>query len=216
MNTCNITIVDDHHLFRNGLKLLLNGIENFKVVNEAENGLELLKILLKEGIPDVILLDIEMPIMNGIEAAEKVLSLYPDAKIIVLSMYSDEEYYYKLINIGVKGFLLKNSNINDVETAIVSICNGGNYFSAELLLNTIKNIKKINKQPDIDSGLSEREIEILIDICKGFSNQEIANKLFISKRTVDKHRANIMEKTDSKNTANLIMYSIKNNIIQLP
>ena len=214
--TCKIIIVDDHHLFRNGLKLLLNGIENFKVISEAENGIELLEILSKNGIPDVILLDIEMPKMNGIETAEKVLELYPEAKIIVLSMYGDEEYYYKMINIGAKGFLLKNSNINDVESAIVSICNGGNYFSAELLLNTIKNIKKINKQAETDSVLSEREIEILIDICKGLSNQEIANKLFISKRTVDKHRANILEKTNSKNTANLIMYSIKNNIVEMP
>lgn len=216
MNNYKIIIVDDHHLFRNGLKLLLNGIENFKVINEAENGIELLEILSKDGIPDVILLDIEMPKMNGIETAEKVLELYPEAKIIVLSMYGDEEYYYKMINIGAKGFLLKNSNINDVESAIVCICKGGNYFSAELLLNTIKNIKKINKQPEVDSGLSEREIEILIDICKGLSNQEIADKLFISKRTVDKHRANIMEKTNAKNTANLIMYSIKNNIVEMP
>ena len=216
MNSCKIIIVDDHHLFRNGLKLLLNGIENFKVINEAENGIELLEILSKDGIPDVILLDIEMPKMNGIETAEKVLELYPEAKIIVLSMYGDEEYYYKMINIGAKGFMLKNSNINDVESAIETVCKGGNYFSAELLLNTIKNIKKINKQPENDCNLSEREIEILIDICKGLSNQEIADKLFISKRTVDKHRANIMEKTNSKNTANLIMFSIKNNIVEMP
>lgn len=216
-NRCKILLVDDHTLFRNGLKTLLNSVPDFEVSAEASNGLEMLEKLKKE-LPDIVLLDIEMPQMNGIQAAEEAFKLYPDLKIITLSMYGEEDYYFKMVSLGVKGFLLKNSEIDDVVTAINSVLEGGSFFSQELLVNLVSNLKST---PTDESGtnddnlLSDRELEILLHICKGESNNEIADALFISKRTVDKHRSNILAKTGCKNTANLVMYAIKNQLVEI-
>jgi DNA-binding NarL/FixJ family response regulator len=136
-------------------------------------------------------------------------------KVIALTMFDDYEYYYQMIEAGAKGFLLKNSEMDEVLRAIEEVAGGENYFSKELLLEIVQNmsdLKASQKKPD---NLSEREIEILHLICTGYSNQEIADRLFLSKRTVDKHRANILEKTGSKNTASMVMYAIKNKIIQI-
>ncbi|WP_302567504.1 response regulator transcription factor, partial [Alistipes indistinctus] len=193
---CKIVVVDDHTLFRNGLRTLLDGIEGFSVIGEASNGVELLELL--PGIePDVILLDIEMPKMNGIVTAEEALKRYPDLKIITLSMYGDEDYYFKMVSLGVKGFILKNSEIKEVAAAIETVVGGGSYFSQELLFNLVSNLKSTPSSVPEDSPeeLSQRESEILLHICRGESNSEIADSLFISKRTVDKHRSNILAKT---------------------
>ncbi len=206
-------IVDDHALFRHGLKLILNSQSDFKVVSEASNGIEFLRNI--EIVPvDVVLLDIAMPEMNGIEAAEIALKKFPDLKIIALSMYRDEDYYNKMLEKGVSGFLLKESGIDEVFTAIRSVIDGKSYFSQELLLNLIRNISNVTNKPKINN-LSERELEIVTLICQGLSNQEIAEKLFLGKRTVEKHRANILIKTDTKNTASLVMYAIRNGIVEI-
>lgn len=210
----NIMIVDDHALFRNGLKLLLNSFDNFKVVAEASNGLEFLETVNVLPI-DVVLLDIEMPEMDGIKAAQKALKEKPDLKIITLSMYGDEEYYYKMVEAGVVGFLLKDSDIDEVYAALVSVMDGKNYFSQDLLQNLIYTLKTTNDKV-VDTGdLSPREVEIISLVCKGMSNAEISEELFLSKRTVEKHRANILEKTNTRNTASLVMYAIKNRIVQV-
>jgi DNA-binding NarL/FixJ family response regulator len=214
MKVYKVVVVDDHTLFRNGLKLLLNSFEDMNLVAEAANGFDFIK-LLEQIIPDVVLMDIDMPVMDGIEATRKALELYPDLKIISLSMFGEEEYYYKMIEAGVKGFLLKNSEINDVRNAILAVGEGGNFFSQELLYNVVKNIRTTSIIEHKTAVLSGREKEILAQICKGLSNQEVADLLHISKRTVDKHRANLLEKTDSKNTANLVMYAIKNKLIEI-
>lgn len=209
-----IIIVDDHTLFRNGLKILLNNLKDYRVVAEASNGKEFLELL--ETIhPDLVLLDIEMPIMDGIEAAGIALQKHPGLKIITLSMYGEEDYYYQMVNAGVKGFVLKNSDIKEVKTALETVYEGGSYFSSELLENLVNNLKTIKKDKESHTELSERELEILVLICQGYSNQEIADQLFISKRTVDKHRANILEKSESKNTAQLVVYAIKNRLVEL-
>lgn len=214
MTKIKISIVDDHALFRNGLKLLLNSNPNMLVVSEMPNGKKFLENVDK-NIPDIVLMDINMPIMDGVEATEWINKDYPNIKVIALSMFGEEDYYYKMINAGVKGFLLKNSEINEVTDAIYQVQNGNNYFSQELLYNVIKNLKT-NKEIESETAkLSKRELQVLEEICKGLSNQEIADSLFISKRTVDKHRANLLSKTDSKNTANLIMYAIKNKLISI-
>lgn len=214
--TCDIVLVDDHTLFRNGLRTLLDGIDGFSVVAEASNGEELLDLLPSQH-PDVILLDIEMPRMNGIQTAEEALRRYPDLRIITLSMYGDEDYYFKMVSLGVKGFILKNSEIKEVVAAIETVVEGGSYFSQELLFTLVSNLKSTPTAVTDENSeeLSQRESEILLHICRGESNSEIADSLFISKRTVDKHRSNILAKTGCKNTANLVVYAIKNNLVEI-
>ena len=214
-NIRKIIIVDDHTLFRNGLKILLNSLDNYKVVGEAAEGEEFINLLEKQHDADLVLLDIDMPVMDGIEAARIALQKYPHLKIITLSMYGEEDYYYKMVDAGVKGFLLKNSDMNEVKNALETVYEGGNYFSSELLQTLVNSLRTNTKTKETRVDLSEREIEILILICQGFSNQEIADQLFISKRTVDKHRANILEKSQCKNTAQLVMYAIKNQLVEI-
>ncbi|MEE4116184.1 MAG: response regulator transcription factor [Marinilabiliaceae bacterium] len=213
MTKINIVLADDHQLFRNGLKILLDAIDEFEVVAEAGNGEEIIKIVRNCGC-DIILMDIDMPVMDGIDATRKSLELNPGIKVIALSMYGDEEYYYRMVDAGAKGFILKDSDISEVKEAILTVFNGGNYFSQELLYNVIQKIKTRETENRL-ANLSKREKEILYKICEGLSNQEIADTLFISKRTVDKHRANLLSKTNSKNTASLILYAIKNKIIEI-
>jgi DNA-binding NarL/FixJ family response regulator len=213
MDKIRIIIADDHQLFRNGLKILLNAFPEFEVVGEASNGEEFLKIL-KNTQADVALMDINMPEMDGIEATKKGLKLCSEINFIALSMYGEEEYYYKMVDAGAKGFLLKDSDISEVKEAILTVVKGGNYFSQELLYHVIQKIKHRENESK-SANLSKREKEILFKICEGLSNQEIAENLFISKRTVDKHRANLLGKTNSKNTASLILFAIKNKLIEI-
>lgn len=211
-----IYIVDDHKLFREGLKLLLSTQDFVSHIYEASNGEEFVENLSLVDC-DIVLMDIEMPGMNGIEATEAALRIKPNLKVIVLSMYGDEQYYYKMVDAGVKGFVVKNSGIEKVIAAIRAVAGGENYFSEELLVNILNNMRDNAKQePEMpDNEISERELEILYHVCLGLSNQEIADKLFISKRTVDKHRANLLSKTGCRNTAALVMYAIKNKIINV-
>jgi DNA-binding NarL/FixJ family response regulator len=213
MEKIRIIIADDHQLFRNGLKILLNSIPYFEVTGEASNGEEFLK-LLKTLPADIALMDINMPEMDGIEATRKSLKVCPDLRIIALSMYGEEEYYYKMVDAGAKGFLLKDSDISEVKEAILAVSKGGSYFSQELLYHVIQRIKH-REHESKTANLSKREKEILAKICEGLSNQEIADALFISKRTVDKHRANLLGKTNSKNTASLILFAIRNKLIEI-
>ncbi|MDR0983076.1 MAG: response regulator transcription factor [Culturomica sp.] len=212
----NIYLVDDHKLFREGLKLLLSVQDFVGNIYEASDGKEFIENLLLTDC-DVVLLDIEMSEMNGIEALEIALRQKPDLKVIVLSMYGDEQYYYKMIDLGAKGFMLKNSGIDSVVKAIKKVMEGESYFSEELLVNLLRNMRDVNKtsKPLPDMEISDREAEILMHVCMGESNQEIADRLFISKRTVDKHRANLLIKTGCRNTASLIMYAIKNNLVKV-
>lgn len=213
MDKIRIALADDHQLFRNGLKILLGGYSEFEVVAEASNGAELLKIM-EACHADVVLMDISMPEMDGAEATSILTREKPETSIIALSMYGEEEYYYRMVEAGAKGFILKDSDISAVHDAIVTVYGGGNYFSQELLYHVIRRIKN-REQEDKSSSLSRREKEILMKICEGLSNHEIANELFISKRTVDKHRANLLAKTGSKNTASLILYAIRNRLIEI-
>ncbi len=160
-------------------------------------------------------MDIEMPKINGIEATTRALELYPDMKIMALSMYGDEEYFQKMIDAGVCGFLLKNSEFSEVKKAIITASQGNNYFTEEILYKLVNRFKTKSPQPDPAVTLSDRELEVLLLICKGLSNQEIAEKLFISKRTVDHHRASLLTKTDTRNAASLVIYAIKHKMIEV-
>ena len=192
--------------------MILDSMPDFSVVGEASNGVEFLESY-KAADPDVILLDISMPEMDGIEAARIALSENPELKIITLSMYGEQEYYSKMLENGVRGFMLKDSDISEVKIAIRTVAEGGNYFSTELLRNIIFAKKK--SLLNGDEELSDREMEVLIEICRGLLNTEIAEKLCISKRTVEKHRSNLLLKTNSKNTAGLVIFAIKNHLIEI-
>jgi len=213
MEKIRIIIADDHQLFRNGLKMLLEASPEFEITGEASNGEEFLRIL-KNCPADIVLMDINMPEMDGIEATRKGIKLCPSIAVIALSMYGEEEYYYKMVDAGAKGFLLKDSDISEVKEAILTVRKGSSYFSQELLYHVIQKIKHRESESK-SANLSKREKEILFKICEGLSNQEIAETLFISKRTVDKHRANLLGKTNSKNTASLILFAIKNKLIEI-
>jgi DNA-binding NarL/FixJ family response regulator len=195
MKKPDIIIVDDHLIFRQGLKSLL-AIENVAaVIGEASNGKEFIE-LLSNLRPDLVLLDIDMPHMNGMEAAQKALKIMPDLKIIVFTMFGDEEYYYRMIDLGVKGFILKSSGINELEKAIREVMIGESYFSNELLRKIINNFgRKTPVKPIENIGLTSREMDVLRHICLGFTNEEMAQKLFISAKTVKSHRSKLLEKT---------------------
>ncbi|SFF35242.1 response regulator transcription factor [Sunxiuqinia elliptica] len=207
MKKWNIYLVDDHALFREGLRFLLQNMDGVSMIYEAENGAELLQGLEQYDV-NLILLDIEMPVMNGIETAERALKIRPDMKIIALSMYADDNYYASMIEAGADGFLLKNSSFSEVKRAIEEVMNGKNYFSLEILQAILNRLNRPKEQKEAQE-LTERENEVLFHICQGLSNTQIAEELGISKRTVDKHRENLLQKTQSKNTANLVIYAIK-------
>ena len=211
----NIIIVDDHLIFRQGLKSIIT-LENIaNVIGEASNGIDFIE-LLSDLKPDLVLMDIDMPRMNGLEATEKALEILPELKIIAFSMFSDEEYYYKMIDRGVKGFILKTSGINELETAIQNVMSGDTYFSNELLRKIINNFGRTNttKQSALEN-LTDREIEVLQLICLGLNTDQIAEKLFISPKTVKSHKSNLLEKTVCKNTPALILFAIKNKIVEI-
>ncbi len=209
-----VMIVDDHELFRKGLAMVINKLKYAHVVAEATNGKEFLNTF-EQHSPDVIFMDIKMPEINGIDATKMAMDRDPNLKIIALSMFGEEEYLQQMINAGVMGFLLKKSNIEDIDRAIQLVSEGKNCFSEELLCYfTQKYISpREPKQPKFT--LSKRELEVLQLIAQGLSNQEIADKLFISKRTVDGHKANMIIKTGSSNIVNLLVYAIKHKLIEI-
>ena len=210
-----IIIVDDHLIFRQGLKAMITGENIATISGEASNGVEFLK-LLAGNKPDLVLMDIDMPQMNGMIATQKAIELIPDLKIIALTMFGDEEYYSRMIELGVKGFILKSAGIAELERAISDVFKGKSYFSNELLQRIIQNFSKNNTQKiESNKNLSEREIEVLSYICKGLTTDEIAEILHLSPKTIKSHRANLLEKTACKNTPTLILYALKNKIIKL-
>lgn len=207
-----IILVDDHSLFRNGLRGLLERCAGCRVVGEAGSGEEFLAML--DGVEaDIVFMDFAMPGLDGAQTTERALARRPELRIITLSMFGEESYYSRMVEAGARGFLLKDSDIDDVIEAIRTVMAGGSYFSPALLSSLAVRMRTRSDVPD--EALSSREREILVAVCRGLSNQEIADELFISKRTVDKHRANILEKTGCKNTASLVVYAIRNGIVEL-
>jgi|WetSurMetagenome_2_1015567.scaffolds.fasta_scaffold537843_2 DNA-binding NarL/FixJ family response regulator len=211
-----IMIVDDHKIFRQGLRYVLERIPGINIIAEASNGKEFLNQL-NIYSPDIVLMDISMQLMNGIEATEKAIALHPDLKIIALSMFGDEYYYQQMITAGARGFIIKTSDQKELLQAIQSVAEGDNYFSQELLRQIIYNLNP-NMQ-GLNHGkkqeISQRELEVLEQVCHGLSNEEIADKLNISRRTVEGHKRKLLMKTDSKNTSKLIINAIKNKLVRL-
>ena len=212
-----IIIVDDHSLFREGIKLLIENENLGEVIAEAENGQAFLNLLASIK-PDLVIMDIEMPVMGGLEATKKALNIYPDLRILVLTMLNEKENYLGMINAGAMGFVLKTSGKQEFEKAICNIMNGESYFSNELLrriiLNTNSNSES-EKQELHSEILTSREKETLQLLCEGMAVSEIAEKLFLSIKTIEAHRSMLLKKTNSKNTINLVLYAIKNKIVKI-
>lgn len=214
-----VAVADDHALFRKGLIMLLDEMDFVEQIYEAADGRELLRILeLANPLPDVILLDLRMPVMDGVEAAEKIRELYPGMKIIVLTMQDDENFILYMIEKGISGYLLKNAEPDELEKALSVLRTRDYYFNeklADLVFRALHS--KGKKQPGIyyDSLFSERELEVLRLICEELTNAEIAEKLSLSKRTIDGHRAALFEKSGVKNTAGLVLYAVRNGIVKV-
>jgi len=212
-----VGIIDDHELFSNGLEKALDLAKGISVVLRANDGEELLKKLETiDKLPDVLLMDIEMEGMDGLEATKKVKKEYPDIKIIILTMHYEESYIIYLLKLGVDGYIFKNARQYELEKAILAVNEGENYFNNTVQKVTVEALqrKRISKPIIAADGnpLTDREKEVLIQICRGKTNVEIAKDLFLSKRTIDSHRLKLLKKTKSKNTAELIAYAVNNNI----
>lgn len=213
-----VGIVDDHLLFRRSMTLLINSFDGMQVVVDAENGKLFLNQLQHETV-DVVLLDIQMPVMDGYETCKQLLLSYPNVKILIVSQLTSRESIHKTMELGAHGYFTKNSDPNQLELALRSIHEEGYYFGQELgsvikeaMLWENKNpVEEVNRK-DL---FSERELQVIRMICKEMKSKEIAEKLFITIRTVESHRTHVMEKSNSKNFIGVILFALKNGILNI-
>jgi len=216
MASYSIILADDHVLVRQGLRRLLEGTDDLEVVGEANDGLELLQ-LLKHVTPQMVILDIFMPNLRGIEAITEIKTMQPDVKILILTMHRDKEYLYLALSAGAKGYLLKEDAARDLFSAIAEVRQGKTYISpyfSDTVVNDVVQIAKGNAKVIFAADpLTSREREVLKLIAEGKSSKEIANLLFISVFTVNNHRASIMEKLDLNKATDLVKYAIRKGYI---
>jgi DNA-binding NarL/FixJ family response regulator len=208
-----ILLADDHVMFRRGVRSLIQGMNNVEVVGEAGDGFELLR-LMKDIHPDLVIMDISMPNLRGLEATREIKILEPGVKVLILSMHKEREYLYHALTAGAEGYLLKEDADGELISAIETLRRGGTFISP-LLSNQMADIfvdkLRVGGEPRIapEEPLTIREREIVKLIAEGKSSKEIGEMLYISNRTVQHHRANIMRKLNLKKTADLVMYAIQ-------
>ena len=215
MGIIKVAIADDHKIFRKGVILSLRPFTNIKFVQEAENGDELLKGI-AQAEPDVVLMDLRMPVKDGIETTKVLSKLYPNIYIIVLSMYEDERFVYHLMENGANGYLLKNAEPQEIRRAIMDVYEKGYYlnnFVNRVLLKKSHARQKVVPSLNNEITLSDKEKDVLRYICMEFTAHEIAQKMEISPRTVEAIKDRLMERFGSKNTAGLVFFAVKNNLI---
>jgi DNA-binding NarL/FixJ family response regulator len=219
MEKIKLILVDDHTLVRDGLKLLVQNDKRVLVIGEASNYSELIKLLAIE-LPDIILMDISLPDLSGIEITRILTLKYPSINVIVLSMYINEEYILESIKAGAKGYLAKNTTKVELLKAIYNVFDNGEFFGEQITKIILKSYLTQIKNPpneidDISKKLTRREEEILNLLLNGASNKDIAEKLFISIRTVESHKNHLMNKLDVKSNIDLLKYAVKNKIIEI-
>jgi len=218
MKQINLAIADDHKIFRNGLKATLEDCPDFKLLIEASNGKELIGQLATR-MPDVVLMDIKMPEMDGMQTTAYMHQHFKQVKVLALSMHNEDKYIVDMMKAGASGYLLKNAEPEEIIEAIQTVYDKGFYFNEHLSVTLIKQLAGPGSYADgagqqqID--LNDREIEVLRLVCQEHSNQEIADKIFLSVRTVEGYRARLFEKTGSKNLVGLVIFAIKRGIISV-
>lgn len=210
--TVSILIADDHQMFIDGLKALLKREKNIQVIGEVSNGDEALEFIRKQQ-PDLLITDISMPGMSGVELTRKVKQNYPDIKVLVLSMYNDREIVSEILMSEAEGYILKNTGRQELMNAIHRITDNSTYYSNEVLNIMMTRLKKQKTIEKNTALLTPREIEIVKLIMEELSSEEIADKLFISKRTVDTHRKNIIQKTNTRTLVGLLKFAMENNLV---
>lgn len=214
----NLILAEDHNVVRNGIKMLLEMDKQINVVGEAVNGLEVLAFVNSGMEIDVVLADINMPEMDGITLISKLKEINPAIKILMLSMLDNEKYISEAFTGGASGYLLKSASADELIFAIKHVNGGGKYLSSELSLRLLdRQIQKAMMEYDVNDAhkaFSSREIDVLQLIAEGLTNTEMSERLFISKRTIEGHRQNLIEKTGSRNTASLIKFAVLNGILQ--
>ena len=210
MRKIRLLLADDHPLIREGFRSLLTKNEKFELVGIAENGKELVE-LAGAISPDIILSDINMPVMNGMEAIEQIGKLYPGIKCVILTMHEEQEYVIKALKIGVQGYILKNIERFDLEKAIIAIDEGGKYFSP-MVTNILAESVARPEQPVV-MELTHREKEVLELVAQGHSTKQVADKLGIGTRTVESHRVNMLKKMKVNNTAELVRKAVEMKIL---
>jgi len=211
MNKIKVLIADDHKIIRVGLRGLIELSKDIEVVAEAENGTQVIELVKKVEV-DVVLMDIDMGHTSGIETTQKLKKEHPEINVLGLTMHEEQEYIVEMLEAGASGYLLKNTGMDELLTAIRTAAKGDSYFSHQVsttLLQAITQKKTFPTFKNHNGPLTEREIEVLQLIAREFSNGEIAEKLFISIRTVDTHRRNLLEKLQVKNTAGLVKYAME-------
>ena len=213
MNKIRILLADDHPMVRSGLIKLLEPFKEFIIIGEASDGEEAVAMT-KKLEPDVVIIDLSMPKLSGVEATKIIRKDFPSAKVLVLTMYDNEEYVYQILKSGAGGYMLKNSGRDELAAAIRAVARGDRFFSprvSEIVMESyLRKSEGRNNLPmtDDDLPLTKREREILDYIADGFNNSQIAEKLFISARTVETHRTNIMQKLDIHDAANLVRFAL--------
>ena len=216
MNKIKVLIADDHKIIRVGLRGLIELSKDIEVVAEAENGTEVIALIKKVKV-DVILMDIDMGHTSGIETTQQLKKEHPEINVLGLTMHEEQEYIVEMLGAGASGYLLKNTGMDELLTAVRTAAKGDSYFSHQVsttLLQAITQKKNFPAFKGTHNGpLTEREIEVLQLIAREFSNGEIAEKLFISIRTVDTHRRNLLEKLQVKNTAGLVKYAMEKGLV---
>lgn len=212
----NILIADDHAMFADGIVSILNEEEDMQVIGNCLEGPAVLKKLESESV-DLLLLDINLPGMNGIEVCKRVNSKYPNTKILAISMFNEESYVSEILNHGASGYILKNTGREELLNAIRSVMGGKTYFSEEvtetMMKSLMKNRKASKNSTNFIPKISRREKEVLELIVQEFTTQEIADQLFISLKTVESHRSNLLAKLNARNTAGLVRIAINNKLI---